>query len=387
MRMKILYITSHYNPFDVSTGSGQRYNLLLRACAQIGEVDVVTFTDGVKSEFSGVKVIYSHSVPLRLYEGRTNRFKRLLRPWTLYSFFEKDTKRAAIVEDIFKRNNYDLIVTRYIPIACQCGLLKYAEKLVIDVDDDPIDVQLTLSKNAHTRRAQLYYRILARLMDHAIKAFLNKVHFAFFPNAMQMRGKRVAYLPNVPYYEIEPLSIPKADNHRIFFVGDLRYKPNVLGIEHFVEVIFPSIKERVSDAELFIAGRNYGEEWTSKMEQVNGVHVLGFVEDLRKEYEKSAICVVPVYSGAGTNIKVLEALRMNRACVVSEEATRGFMNILEDGKDYLVAQNDEQFIENVCMLLQDSEYANSLAQQGLETLNQHYSIEAFNLIVKKALIL
>lgn len=384
--MKILFITSHYNPFDVSTGSGQRYNLLLRACAQIGEVDVVTFSEGVESNISGVKVMYSHYIPLKQYGGRINRFKRLLRPWTLYSFFEKDAKRSAIIEDIIKRNNYDLIVTRYIPIACECGLLKYSDKLVIDVDDDPIDVQLTLSKNAHTKRAQLYYRILSRLMDHAINSFLHKVYFAFFPNAMQMRGKRVAYLPNVPYYEIEPLPIPKANNHRIFFVGDLRYTPNILGIEHFVTAIFPKINECVSDAELFIAGRNYGIEWQRKLENVNGVHVLGFVEDLRKEYEKSNVCVVPIYSGAGTNIKVLEALRMNRACVVSEEATRGFMNILEGGKDYLVAHNDEQFIEKVCLLLQDSEYANSLAQQGMETLKQHYSIESFNSIVKNALI-
>lgn len=386
MRMKILYITSHYNPFDVSTGSGQRYNLLLRACAQIGEVDVVIFSEGVESNISGVKVIYSHHIPLKQYGGRTNRFKRLLRPWTLYSFFEKDFKRSAIIADIIKRNNYDLIVTRYIPIACECGLLKYRDKLVVDVDDDPIDVQLTLSKNARTKRAQLYYRILAKLMDHAINAFLNKVHFAFFPNAMQMRGKRVAYLPNVPYYEIEPLPILRVNSHRILFVGDLRYKPNVLGIEHFVTTIFPKIKECVSDAELFIAGRNYGIEWQHKLENVEGVHVLGFVDDLRKEYEMSNVCVVPVYSGAGTNIKVLEALRMNRACVVSEEATRGFLNIFEDGKDYLVAYNDGQFISKVCLLLQNREFATSLAQQGFLTLNQHYSIQTFNSIVEKALI-
>ena len=384
--MKILYITSHFNPFDVSTGSGQRYNLLLRACAQIGKVDVATFSEGVESDISGVKVIYSHFIPLKRYGGRINRFKRLLRPWTLYSFFEKDFKRSAIIEDIIKRNNYDLIVTRYIPIACECGLLKYVDKLVIDVDDDPIDVQLTLSKNAHTKRAQLYYRLLARLMNHALKTFLNKVNFAFFSNAMQMRGKRVAYLPNVPYYEIEPLPIPNANHHRIFFVGDLRYTPNVLGIEHFVTAIFPKIKECVSDAELFIAGRNYGIDWRCKLENVNGVHVLGFVQDLRKEYEESNVCVVPVYSGAGTNIKVLEALRMNRACVVSEEATRGFLNIFEDGKDYLVAYNDGQFISKVCLLLQNREFATSLPQQGFLTLNQHYSIQTFNSIVEKALI-
>lgn len=383
--MKILYITSHYNPFDTSTGSGQRYNLLLRACTQLGKVDVVTFADDVQSNIPNVDVVYGKLCPKKIYGGRWNRFKRMLRPWSLYSFFEKDLQHSAIVDNIIQCNDYDLIVTRYIPYACESGLLRYADKLVVDVDDDPVDVQLTLSKNAHTWRAQLYYRILARLMAHAINAFLNRVYFAFFPNATKMRGKHVAYLPNVPYYEIEPLPLPKPNNHRIFFVGDLKYKPNVLGVEHFVQFIFPHIRNQVKDVEFYLAGRNYGAEWQQQIESIKGVHVLGFVQDLQKEYEKSNVCVVPVYSGAGTNIKVLEALRMNRACVVSDEATRGFLNIFEDGKDYLVAHNDNQFIEYVCLLLRNREKSVAVAQQGHESVNKNYSITAFNNIVKQAL--
>ncbi len=383
--MKILYITSHFNPFDVSTGSGQRYNLLLRACAHLGDVDVITFANDVQSDIPNVDVVYSQYCPLKLHEGRWNRFKRLLRPWSLYSFFEKDEQRAAIVENIIQQNSYDLILVRYIPIVCECGLLKYVDKLVVDVDDDPIDVQQTLSKNAHSKRAQLYYRILSRLMAQTINAFLNKVRFAFFPNARQVRGKHAAYLPNVPFYEVKSLSPIEGHNHRIFFVGDLKYTPNVLGVEHFVKDVFPCIREQITDAEFYLAGRNYGEEWQHKMESIEGVHVLGFVEDLHSEYERSNVCVVPVYSGAGTNIKVLEALRMNRACVVSEEATRGFHDILIDRKDYFVAYDDEQFIEYVCLLLQNRDKSVAVAQQGYESVNKNYSITVFNNIVRQSL--
>lgn len=378
-------MASGFNPFDISTGSGQRYNLLLRACARLGKVDVISFTDNVQSNIPNVDVIYGQSCPKKVYAGRWNRFKRLLRPWSLYSFFEKDPKRSLIVENIIKNDEYDLIVARYIPYACECGLLKYSDKLVVDVDDDPIDLQLTLSKNGHTKRAQLYYRLLAHLMRWALDSSLNKIRFAFFPNAEQVRGKHSSYLPNIPYYEVEPLPPVQPNNHRLLFVGDLRYIPNVLGIEHFVKTIFPQIRERIVDAELFIAGRNHGEEWQKKMEQTEGVHILGFVQDLRKEYEKCNICIVPVYSGAGTNIKVLEALRMNRACVVSDEATRGFRNIFVDGKDYFVANNDDQFVEYICGILQDFSKSIAMAQHGHNSVVGNYSIASFNAVVERSL--
>jgi hypothetical protein len=95
--MKILYISSHFNPFEYNTGSAQRYNLLLRACAEFAEVDVVTFNDDVVSDIPGCNVIYSKESTLPEVGGRLYRFKRLLRPWDPYSFFHKDKKRSTIL--------------------------------------------------------------------------------------------------------------------------------------------------------------------------------------------------------------------------------------------------------------------------------------------------
>ena len=384
--MKILYITSHYNPFVPRTGSDQRYNLLLHALARIGQVDVVTFADNVVSNIANCSVIYSKNIPFILPQGRWIKIKRLLRPFSPYSYFPINKRRAQVVNQIVENGNYDLIVTRYIPYAFECDLMRYADRLVIDVDDNPVDSWMTLSRNATSRRASLYYKLCASLIKGLLPDILGKIRHAYFPNNEQLMGDNASYLPNVPFYEIQKLDRANIVPHRLLFVGDLRYRPNYLGVEHFVEKIFPQIRSRIPDVQLHLAGRNYGEAWVAKMEREQGVRVLGFVNSLEEEYAQANVCVVPVYSGAGTNIKVLEALQAGRACVLSEEATRGFSGTMTDGTDYCVAHTDEEFAEYVCLLLVDEKKNERIARNGAETVCIHYSKKAFNVKVATSLL-
>lgn len=381
--MKILYISSHFNPFEYNTGSSQRYNLLLRACAAFADVDVITFMNNVVSDIPNCNVIYAKESKLPEVGGRLYRFKRLLRAWDLYSFFPKDKNRSSIVASIIKENKYDYIVTRYIPRALECGLLKYIDKLIIDVDDHPVDVMLTLSKNATSKRAKKYYKILSFLMRNSINNMLSKVRFSFFPNQSQVYKLNSAYLPNIPYYENSIL--PYTSNDNILFVGDLKYEPNIKGVEHFITKIFPKIRLKVPNAHFIVVGKYKNEEWKATLELNKGVSVVGFVEDLKPYYQNARLCVVPIYSGAGTNIKVLEALQMGRACVVSKEGTRGFAMNLQSGVDYSLASNDEEFVENVVSLMIDVNLCNQIAIQGAQTVRKYYSREYFNSIVRNAL--
>lgn len=384
--MNILYITSHYNPFIPRTGSDQRYNLLLCALTRIGHVDVITFADGVQANIENCDVMFSESIPATIRAGRWNRFKRLIRPMSPYSYFPVNLQRANIVKNIIEHGNYDLITTRYIPNAYECDLMRYAERLVIDVDDSPVDVWMTLSHDATSRRASLYYKICARFIMWILPGILKRVRHAFFSNAEQVIGENASYLPNIPFYEMPELSRKGIEKNSLLFVGDLRYSPNYMGVEHFVECILPKIQERIPDVQLILTGRNKGADWTNRIEQNRGVHVLGFVDDIEKLYAKANVCVVPVYSGAGTNIKVIEAMQAGRVCVVAQEATRGFASIFKDGVDYCVAHNDDEFVRYVCDLMQDNKRNEAIAEHGAQNVQANYSRETFNECVKNSLV-
>lgn len=383
--MNILFISTH-NPFDAQkSGTIQRTHLLLEACSAFASVDVVSFKEGAVSDIANSNVIFSKDVSFSVDESRIGKLKRILKPWSITSFFHIDKNAEQIVDNFINTNNYDYIVVRYLPTAIHCGLLKYSYKLVIDVDDYPVDVERLLAKKVNTFRSKIYHHIVALLMQMCIMNVLDHIKYSFFPNAQQVYSKHSSYLPNIPFYDYYNMELPLMGIHRLLFVGDLRYEPNYLGVEHFINKIYPLIKNSVRDVELYIVGKTL-DNWKNKILGIdNTIKVLGFVEDIVDVYNKCTVCIIPVYLGAGTNIKVLEALQMRRASVVTSCAMRGFNQVLYDGSDLCEAKTDNDFAEKTIMLLKDYDFNCKIANNGFNTVKNNFSKEKFINVVKNAL--
>lgn len=384
--MNILFISSEQNPFiPPKEGGEQRTQLLLRACSNVAKVDIVAFTSNVISNHPACKVIYSGSVNKNNQPTRWQKFKSLLTFWQPYSLFPINKEKEAIITKVLQNKEYDAIVVRYIPKALECGLFQYANKLIVDVDDHPSDVFASIARQSSSFRARWYHRLQALQARLITNNLLKKVKHSFSPNYEQLYPINSSYLPNIPFEQTkgcEPIDFKMVKN-RLFFIGALGYYANELGVDYFLKHIYPKIKEQVSDVEFYIAGKIPSIDLKNKWESIEGVKLLGFVDDITEVYATIKVVVVPIYHGAGTNIKVLEAMQMNRACVVSSFSTRGFQDTLTDGEDYLIANNDSMFVEYVVELLKNEELNKMIASNGHTKVTLHYSEQTFNTIVKK----
>jgi glycosyltransferase involved in cell wall biosynthesis len=76
----------------------------------------------------------------------------------------------------------------------------------------------------------------------------------------------------------------------------------------------------------------------------------------KSEYRKYKIVVVPIYYGSGTNIKVLEAMSMKRASVITDFVARGFKKDLIDNQYILIAKENQDFANKVIQLLFDNRF-------------------------------
>jgi len=388
--LKILFVSSHLNPFERARGGdAQRTNLLLRACAESGEVDVVAFQKDVISDIPNCQVVVSQDI-LSVEQPQNPRWSKwspLLRFWNVEALFPKNEHKAAIVKDILETNNYDFIVTRYIPKAMECGLLDFAAKLVVDVDDLPEEEFRIFARDAKTVSSRIRNYLFSLLASRTTKQLLDRVRFSFFANPEQVYKRNAAYLPNIPFYDdsasmdIDFNQTPK----RLFFIGDLSYYPNYMGVNYFLEHIYKPLQMRINDVEFFIAGKIPDLELKGRWETYPNVKILGYVEDIVAAYTNCRVVVVPIYHGAGTNIKLLEAMQMNRACVVSDFATRGFSTVFQDGVDYCVAQNDGEYVEKLQLLLTDEIRNKTIVSNASRKVKEHYSYTLFSTVVKQAL--
>ena len=257
---------------------------------------------------------------------------------------------------------------------------------MIDVDDNPCDVERTAARSSRTWRNRMYHRYRVAIIEKVVDKIQRACHFTFYANPAQATYKNSAYLPNIPFYEYDlPLVNYAQTNPRLLFVGNMSYGPNAQGVDKFVDGVFPLIRQQIPDVELHLVGGCNQQVYLDKWSQIDGVKYMGFVDDLQEEYMEARVVVVPIYGGAGTNIKVLEAMQMKRPCVTTIYGVRGFNEYFSDYNEIMIAEDDASFAERAINLLESEILNHKIASHAYDAMIGHFSRKAFNEIVESKL--
>jgi glycosyltransferase involved in cell wall biosynthesis len=162
-------------------------------------------------------------------------------------------------------------------------------------------------------------------------------------------GARTVVIPNaadVEYYQPRPAD-PQPDGRTVVFFGLLSYVPNVDGVIHFVQDIWPRIAEAHVDARLKIVG---GRPPPALLALAGPrVELTGFVTDLRPHLAAAAAVVVPLRLGGGTRLKIVEAMAMGKAIVSTTLGAEGIEAV--PGRDLLIENEPVAFADAVNRLL------------------------------------
>ncbi len=175
------------------------------------------------------------------------------------------------------------------------------------------------------------------------------------------------------FFSPSPQPSTNSTGRAITFVGVMDYFPNVDGMRWFIDKVLPRVKDRVSDAELFIVGSNPTpavQAWG----EVAGITVTGFVDDVRLYLDRSAVCIAPLRIARGVQNKVLEAMAMARPIVCSEAALTGIE--AADGSEVFCRNEPDAFAEAICDLLEDPTTGQAIGRAAREFVESHYSWSA-----------
>ena len=385
--MNILFVNNFYNIFaKADCGASQRTMCLIRALAKLGHVDVISFVDDTISNEPNVDVIFSQEIGMATQRGnRFNKFFKLFRWNNPYSIYPENIEKSKIIDSFVEQKHYDYIVIRYVHFACDCGLLKYNDKLIIDIDDDPKDVVLMSLDKVRTLRNRIYTRIYANTIDRVTRYIISHVKAAFYSTPTKQYDN-AHFLPNISAYN-QPLPPAEfsGDDRNILIVGRYHYLPNAEGLEHFIRSIFPIVKQSVPNVSLLVVGKVIDDELRRLCEKTVGVKLLGFVEDLRDAYDNCHCAIVPLYRGTGTSVKLVEAMSIGRAVVTTSAGARGLNKQVENGVDFILADEDHAFAEGIIRLLSDERFNHTLSDNAKAKMQQYYSEQAFNTIVSNSL--
>jgi sugar transferase (PEP-CTERM/EpsH1 system associated) len=182
-------------------------------------------------------------------------------------------------------------------------------------------------------------------------------------------GTPVLEVPNgVDATEFSPWPGYESVNPELVFTGTLSYPPNAEGILHFHEAILPRLRKLVPDVHLTVVG----QDPPPAVQALDGasVTVTGTVPDVRPYLAEAQVVIVPLLQGAGTRLKILEALAMGKAVVSTSIGAEG-LNLI-NGQELLIADEPHKFTAVTAELLDDPARRRLLGEAGRAKVAREY---------------
>ena len=156
------------------------------------------------------------------------------------------------------------------------------------------------------------------------------------------------------------------------FVGGFTHPPNVDAALRLLRSIWPRVHETLPEATLELVGSSPTRALREAAGE--GVVVRGRVPNLEPLLNSAAAVVLPIRLGGGMRVKSIEALASGKAVVASARAVEGLD--VSDGREVVLAETDEEFVEATVRVLEDVELRRRVGTAARAWAEAHVSVDA-----------
>ncbi len=164
----------------------------------------------------------------------------------------------------------------------------------------------------------------------------------------------------------------------IYFIGSLDWMPNQKGLVWFLDEVWPNLHQQFPKLKIYIAGRNI-PQWFAEQNRPN-VEIVGEVDNAITFMQSKAIMIVPLFSGSGMRIKIIEAMALGKPIVATSLAAEGIA--YESGKDLMIANDAKTYVAHLAKLVQEKNFCTTLGNNARNFIaNNHENKVLINRLV------
>lgn len=167
----------------------------------------------------------------------------------------------------------------------------------------------------------------------------------------------------------EALENVSPEPNSLFHLGSMDWMPNLEGIKWFLDEVWPAVHAEMPQLTLYLAGRKMPQELMTL--QMEGVKVVGEVPDASYFINSKLINVVPLLSGSGIRVKIIEAMAAGKTVVSTAVGAEGIG--YADGKNILIADTPEQFVSQIRRCVEDPGYCSEVGRNAYNLIAEEYN--------------
>jgi polysaccharide biosynthesis protein PslH len=158
--------------------------------------------------------------------------------------------------------------------------------------------------------------------------------------------------------------------HRLFTVGTMFWPPNSQGVIWWLREGYEVLRSLCPQVTYDIVGARPPRALQAVAEQCAGVQLHHYVADIRPFWANAAALAVPLLSGGGVRVKILEAMALGVPVISTSVGCEGLD--VRDREHLLIADTPEGFARACAEVLQDEQLARRLAHNGRQLILERY---------------
>jgi glycosyltransferase involved in cell wall biosynthesis len=368
-------------PFPPRWGFATRVYHLTRQLAARHDVTLVTYAgssdtanvERLREEF-GVEVV-TRDQPSRLAK-RAKQLRSLASrvPYDSRATYSKEMQR--VIDRVAAERPVDVVQLE----STLLSLYRLPPEALVIVDEHNVDYEYyeRMRENERSPLRRAYYRLEQLRFQRFEQRCWRDVDGCVMTSDREAEIVRAAApctpaigVPNGVDVDYFRPSAEPVEPRTIVFNGTLDYRPNLDGAEFLVGQVLPRLRETYPDIRVVLVGRGSQSDLDSFRRP--GVEATGEVPDVRPYLAGAAVVTVPIRTGSGTRLKVVEGLAMGKGMVSTTLGCEGVA--VRDGEHLLIADSAEDFAAAVGRLLEDPRYGEELGRAGREKMVREYSWE------------
>ncbi len=156
----------------------------------------------------------------------------------------------------------------------------------------------------------------------------------------------------------------------LFHFASMDWMPNIEAVDWFMNNVWQDVLNQKPDAKLVLAGRGMPDRFKSRHGVTKNINIIEDVKDSKEFYATYDIMLVPLWSGSGLRIKLVEGLAYGKAIITTSIGAEGIP--YTNGKNMLIADTANDFSKAIVDLLNNPPLKQDLQKAARALAESHF---------------
>jgi polysaccharide biosynthesis protein PslH len=388
--MKILQLCKKF-PFPLKDGEAIAVTYLSQALHRAGAKLTLLSMNTTKHEFdiTQLPADYNHyeAIHLVAIDNRVKMVDAFLNLFSAQSYHVQRYVSEAFADklrELLAAEEYDLVQLETLYLAPYIGVIRANSRARIVLRSHNVEYEIwkRVMENTTMLAKKWYLGLLTRRLKAFEVSHLNEYDLlvAITQRDLDFYRYKGCRLPAcvVPiglevsrYNDILSLMGAQKSSKQDLsccFIGSLDWLPNIEGVRWLLDKVWAAVREKMPNAVLHIAGRNT-PDWLLSGTWA-GVNIAGEVADAAQFIAQHDIMLVPLHSGGGMRVKILEGMALEKVIITTTLGIEGIG--AQHGQEALIADNAADFAQEIINALANPDKLDTIAKNARDFVVKNY---------------